>query len=222
MINNYCTKVVQLLIFQSNLLVKLQISETAYQNVTALIKNNNGFYVVLSIIKIFIDLSKKLNVKDLSLINELMKCNRLPKDITREKNRFHKKIIKNFQEISMDKYGCCFIQKYYKLVENSIESFRFNIMEQIFQNTTLFIKHKYAHFIIQFLIMENNKKYIDFLIELVSYSCIEYCCDEISSRIIEKLISSNEIDCDKFVISILNSKFQILFLNKNGNKSKQF
>jgi len=222
MINSHSSKIVQTLYKFSYLSIKFQISEVAHNNIVSLTKNKNGYYMILVILDDFVKMLQKIDYNDKNLIIDLKEISRLPNDIPKEISRFHKKIMKNFNEIVVDKYGCCFIQNYYNSFNiNSLEVIKQNILDATILSIPSFLKQKYAHFLLTFFLNKNSHKFFKTIIEIISFEYKEYFCNEISYKVIEKLIDS-EIDCSLIIYEFLKNDVSDIVFNSYGQKCKFF
>jgi len=186
-------------------------------NLISLIKNLNGSNAVLFIIEDYMNMALKIKENDFNFIQQLQKINKLPKDPNSEKCRLHKKIIKSIEEIVVDKVGCYFLQKYYILLPNPLE--KYDITEAVLKNAKSLLKHKIAFSFIDFLVLSKVKKFTKSLIDIISNFIVEYCHDEISSLIIEKIILT-KTDCSKIINAILKNGLTNILFHHIGHKSK--
>jgi len=215
-ISVHSTKIIQDIIKYIDFDSKIFIIKVIYSHFTTLVKDLNGIYSIVNSIAEIEDIlaenknsskSFELNIKQSTILKFFL-------------HKFHKKVIKNIYEISIDKYGCCFLQKYMDIIskEKVIE-----IINIVFPYTKEFLTEKFANYIIQYIISKNyyclNKIIVKIFLEDLEF----YCTSNVSSNVLEIFLDNNNY-CDKLIEKLLLDEsrdiLKNILLNPYGNYGK--
>ena len=134
-----------------------------------------------------------------------------------EKNIIFDYLINNFNKISINKFGCCTIQK---CLTNNDKNFKTKFLNLIYENINFLLSNQFGTFIFQFMIENETKEIKINLINKILPNFMKICKTKYSSNTIEKCL---ENDCKEIHIIILNkiceSKENVydLILNPFGN-----
>jgi len=191
-ISNHGTKIVQILFAHLDIGEKVQLSSIVMEKPLQLMKDCNGFHVVLcmvnEILRIIENQTNSIEIKYLQILEAYF-------------NEIKNLIKKNFYEISVDKYGCCFIQKFISKLTKK-DSLEFINLVKYFSKT--FINHVYANYIIQFLITLKDKENNDYFLEILKLNLQSNCKDKSTSNVIEKLLLNHE-NCESLIEMIFSN-----------------
>ena len=126
-------------------------------------------------------------------------------------------IYKNILSISINKHGCCVLQKIFGK-SNSKE--KENLIKNLINNCETLIKDQFGNYIIQFIIILKNEEINEKIINVLIKNLEEYSKQKFSSNVVEKILEcSSDKKCEK-IIDILekneNMILNILF-DKYGN-----
>jgi len=198
---------------------KMFITKEIYKNFLVLVKNLNGVYSIINLITHFQELQNTKNEKkdELNINNEIVIQAEYVLDM------FHKKTLKNIYEISSDRYGCCFIQKYMDTVMPLKEEKILELIKRIKPYFEEFLTEKFANYILQSIISYNyfsiNKKIIRIILKKIDF----YCNSNVTSNIVEIFLENNQY-CDELIQEVINDKplLRKILFNPYGNYGKKF
>ena len=152
-----------------------------------LFKDNNGYHIILK----YSNMSRKLD--------------------------FIEKIIEeNLLDISMNKFGCCAIQKY-------LQNFpKQSIIKIIIQNTEKLITNIYGNYVIQFIISINNQEYNYQIVEKFKNNIIYLSKQKFSSNVIERCFDYCKDAAKNILINYICEEKVVgeLLLDMYGNYGK--
>ena len=199
--------------------LKIYVTKVIFSDFLLLVKNLNGVYTILNLISHFTE-KLKHNLNSTEDISTNLNKNEMKMKIKKILVKFHSLIFKNIKEISEDRFGCCFIQKYLNIAGKESS---FDIVNNIFSLIKDFLTGKYSNYIIQFLITKNFTSFNKKVIEVINTNIEYYSNSNVSSHVIEIFLKNNEY-CDEVIQNLLTNDREILkniLLNQYGNYGKK-
>ena len=132
-------------------------------------------------------------------------------------NFIYEEMYENFENIAINKFGCCVIQK---CLNNGTKEQKEKIIYLIIKNFFLLINNEFGNYIIQKIILF-NKDFINYKIVEMFYNNLYYFCnDKYSSNVVEKLLEIDNKDLIEKIIRKLTENEKIimnLITNQYGN-----
>jgi hypothetical protein len=131
-------------------------------------------------------------------------------------NAIYEMINTNLLQVSMNKHGCCEIQK---ILEKDTSAYAESIINNIINNSLQLITHQYGNYTIQYILHLRNPVYTFRLIRFLVPSFMQLCLQKYSSTVIEKCFEL----CDEGTRNILyqfianQSIMKALICDKFGN-----
>ena len=131
-------------------------------------------------------------------------------------NAIYEMINTNLLQVSMNKHGCCEIQK---ILEKDTSAYAESIINNIINNSLQLITHQYGNYTIQYILQLRNPVYTFRLIRFLVPSFMQLCLQKYSSTVIEKCFEL----CDEGTRNILyqfianQSIMKALICDKFGN-----
>ena len=213
--SNQSSRSIQLIFNYIDFNLKIHFTKKVISNFCELAFNLNGIYSIINVIKHL----KLIISNDNSKENE-----NFIQNFKFFIEKIHELTIKTIYKLSVDKNGCCYVQKYLESIEEEEEDKFLNVVEVVFPFITEFLIGKYSNYIIQLIISKNyiiiNKK----IIKIIMNNLEVYCNSNITSNIIEIFLSNNQY-CDELIDFLIQKERKILMkiaLNCYGNYGKFF
>lgn len=130
-------------------------------------------------------------------------------------NSLYESLNSNLLEISMNKHGCCAIQK---IIENN-GSLSKNIIENIIKNCIALITHQYGNYTVQYVLQLKNQMYSMQIITQIIPNLSFLAKQKYSSTVIEKCFNlCDDMTKRAIYLALFNRQiFKELLLDKFGN-----
>ena len=126
----------------------------------------------------------------------------------------HFGICNHIQEIAINKRGCSFLKKYFEIMKlNKVE----NVVKVIEKYLMNIITDQYGNYLIQNIILFDNKNLKENIVDQISENIIFYSNQKFSSNVVEKCFEDKFIK-DKVIKQILiEENFKSILLDNFGN-----